>query len=218
MYPTPIDNDGNLFSAADDWQFVDPDCGYLFPWFTLSFLRELHSWDVAHWDVYEAGAGASTVWWARNCGSVYTVDTSSEYLGAISRFAATHVLTNISSQFVPPLGDFQGEYLDSLRNRPGKFDAVVVDASFRDEIAILAEQHLRPGGVIIADNYQQPGVWMARECSKYLNARYEVHVFRQEPMSDPKHHPWARVDGTAAYFDKLREGHPVWQTAYWRIP
>lgn len=202
----------------NEWQFVDPTNGFIFPWLTLDFLEYLITLDTSTWRVFETGTGCGTLWLAAECKEVITLDTQNSWFNRTRRFAKEKKLSNVDFNLFLPSDKSQdvNDYLSVLSKQVQKFDAVIVDGIFRDEVAIEAVDHIKEDGLLIADNYQQEDVWDAIDCSKFLNERYPIKVYRQSPIPDPGGHPWV-WKGNRGHFSKLAQGHPHWQTACWRI-
>jgi hypothetical protein len=211
----------NWLDNPNEWQFIDLSNGYIYPWITMDSLLFLNTLDVSEWTVFEFGTGASTLWWANKCKRIVTLDVNPVWYEKVRRYAQEKGLKNIEFHLVDltkhPLRETAcSMYLDVLRYQEQKFDAVIVDASFRDEASILADKHIKEQGWIIADNWKQQGIWDCLLCDPYLQKRYSVEVYKQSPIPDPENHPWI-WNGNEDCFFKIKEGHPHWQTAFWRI-
>lgn len=178
-------------NACNEWQSRDPETGLVFPWYTKSFLDELVTWDLADKVVFEYGAGASTLWWAKKSLKVYSIDSSSEWIGAIKK--------ELIKSWTPGWFKFVGEketYINSIRDCDIKYDIVIIDGepiAWRDDCVKPALDRLKPGGRLIIDNWQQSSVgWLPSEETQQLLSQYPVKVYPQE-------------------------GHPDWKTAVWTI-
>ena len=136
--------------TPNEWQFVDPSNGFLFPWFVLPFLELLAQWDISQWDVFEAGSGASTLWWASKCRHVVTLEVRSEWIERLGKFAESHDIKNIDFNLVEE--DYLGhldpiKYMGVLEQQRGKFDAIIIDGSYRDKMCVEALNHIKDGGL-----------------------------------------------------------------------
>lgn len=210
-------NKSNWLMPPNEWQFVDPTNGFIFPWITLDFLEYLITLDISEWRIFESGGGAGTLWWASKCKEVVTLENNKGWLDKISSFAREKGIGNITFKFVET-DKFQrpGSYLDVLEEQTQKFDAIVIDGLFRDTMAIMSVNHIKENGLLIADNYQQEEIWAAIICSQFLNDKYPIRVYKQSPILNPEEHPWV-WEGNSRYFAKLKQGHPHWKTACWEI-
>ena len=210
----------NLFEIPNEWQFVDPSNGYMFPWYVLPMLEELVTWDVSQWEIFESGGGASTIWWAVKCKHVTVLETSKEWLNRIKEFATKQGLDNITyllewEEFPNSLRPYH--YQGHLSRQVTMFDAVIADGSFRCETCKEAPWHLKEGGILIADNFQQQGIWDSKLATFALNPKFPLQVFKQSPMDLPTQHPfYSDPDGKRDVANLIR-GHPHWQTAFWKV-
>ncbi len=178
-------------NATNEWQHRDPEMGLVFPWYTKSFLDELVTWDLKDKVVFEYGAGASTLWWAKKAFKVYSVDSSSEWIIAVKR--------ELIKSWTPGWFKFDGEketYTNSIRDCDIKYDIIIIDGEpiqWRDDCVKPALDYLVPGGKLIIDNWLQPSVgWLPSEETQQLLSRYPVQVYPQI-------------------------GHPDWKTAVFTI-
>lgn len=73
-----------------------------------------------------------------------------------------------------------------------EYDIVILDSDWcnRDELFQFCIDHTKNNGILIVDNWMQPEVWVS-ECPEDLT-KYEHYIYKQE-------------------------GHPHWQTAYFKI-
>lgn len=211
----------NWLMPPNEWQFVDLSNGFIYPWYTLGCLEFLEKLDMSKWTVFEAGCGASTLWWAKRCKKVVALEVRREWRDKVEAFAKEKGIDNIEFNLVE--FDVQSDsvtkelYLDVLRNQTEKFNAVIIDGSHRDAMAIIAvDNFIKTNGLLVVDNWEQFEVYEHPNCKEYLNSRFPIRIFKQLPISDPAHDPriW---DGNAGLFPKLTAGHPHWQTACWRI-
>lgn len=176
-------------STPNEWQHKDESLGgILLPWYTKSFLDELVTWDLSDKTVFEYGAGASTLWWAKKCKNVYAVESSETYLEAVR--------ANVDEMGIYYAGTKE-TYLKFITKPALQFDIVVIDGepiAWRDDCVKPALECLKPGGKLIIDNWEQPSVgWVPSEETKALLAPYPCEIYKQEGHPD-----WA-----TAVFTKL---------------
>lgn len=193
-------------AATNEWQYVDKRCGLVFPWYVKSFLDVLVKWDIKSKNVLEFGCGASTVWWAWYAKSVISVDNNLEWIVAVKDFIKKFGLINsltiyepvfegedsLESAYVHVVDKFQRIFQRGLGDDQWKFDIAIVDGMYRDECVFAALGCIKPGGVLIIDNWMQPSVWVAEEETQNILSTYESEIYKQE-------------------------GHPDWQTAVFYI-
>jgi hypothetical protein len=137
------------------------------PWWTLPAIDEVERWIGARNGkvrVFEYGSGASTLWLARRCEHVTSVEHDAGFARATSALLARD---NVEVRIVEaerdiatprtPSGrsgyercDFSA-YVDSIADG-GRYDLVVIDGRARTACLARAPEFLRPGGMIVFDN------------------------------------------------------------------
>ena len=212
-------NKENWLQNPNEWQFVDPTNGFIFPWLTLDFLEHLTTFDISKWRVFEAGTGCGTLWWAIKCEEVVTLESGKSWFDKVRRFAKEKNIANIEFNLVEPTDDWDKSvkaYLDVLQRQQQRFDAVIIDGKFRNQLATVSERHIKNDGLLIVDNYLQESVEFVMEHSKILNNKYPIRIFKQSPIPDPEKHSWVWSENKE-HFSKISQGHLDWKTAYWKM-
>lgn len=157
-------------------------------WFSVYDLDALVSHDVPWWtfastDVVEDflrrrpraralewGSGASTVWLARRCGSVVSIEHDADWARSMRRVLPR----NAELRVVPPVDagtrltrdvvpsakrGFEGldfaDYVAEVDHVTGEFDLVVVDGRAREACLARAVGRLAPGGMVVVDNVER---------------------------------------------------------------
>jgi len=168
-------------NATNEWQHRDPETGLVFPWYTKSFLDELVTWDLSDKVVFEYGAGASTLWWAKKCKRVFGVESNDEYSEAVNRELGFPAIK------FEALGDF---YVKNVFYCHVEYDIIIIDGEpieWRDACVQPALDCLKTGGKLIIDNWNQPSVgWMPSEETQRIVSQYPVQVYAQEGHPDWK--------------------------------
>ena len=154
----------SLFSIHDAEDMMRLDV----PWWTFAatdwvagFLRSRPAAVT-----FEYGAGASTVWLARRCARVHSVEHDQRWAETVSRLVSPHA--NVTLAVVPPepgpappryrsqkegWRDVSFErYVRAIDAVPGQFDLIVVDGRCRASCLEAAVPRLAPGGVVVFDN------------------------------------------------------------------
>jgi hypothetical protein len=155
----------SLFSIHDAEDMMRLDV----PWWTFAatdwvdaFLRSRPAAST-----FEYGAGASTVWLARRCARVYSVEHDQRWAETVSRLVSPYA--NVTLAVVPPEpGPAAGSqyrsqkegwrdvsferYVRSIDVVPGQFDLIVVDGRCRASCLEAAVPRLAPGGIVVFDN------------------------------------------------------------------
>ena len=115
---------------------------------------------------FEYGSGASTVWLARRCRAVHSVEHDSAWAERTRALCAPH--DNVEILAIPPTeltsttrcrsgrAGWQthsfDDYVESIRRYPFRFDLIVVDGRCRAECLEEARNKLNDAGLIVFDN------------------------------------------------------------------
>ncbi|HJN04241.1 MAG TPA: class I SAM-dependent methyltransferase [Alphaproteobacteria bacterium] len=158
------------------------------PWWTVrasrrvdAFLRGRSGSAVA----FEYGSGASTLWLARRCKTVYSVEHDPAWAARIEALA--HGFNNVhlihrapepvardaafESQF-PGWGRTGFEaYVRAIDSAPGPFDLIAIDGRCRSQCLRAALGKLAAGGLIVLDNSNRRRYRAAIEASGLHTAR-----------------------------------------------
>lgn len=130
------------------------------PWFSygaIDFLMTFLRPDTA---VFEFGSGGSTIFFARRCAQVDSVEDDPVWAARVRDRATRLGLTNARIaqcpfNFVNPEGFEQSAYLGQVRR--GFYDVIVVDGADNDYTIRpicfrAAENQIKPGGIIVVDD------------------------------------------------------------------
>jgi predicted O-methyltransferase YrrM len=190
-----------MFKTPNNIQSVDEKCNLIYPWYTCECICFLRNLNVKHYDVFEWGGGCSTVWYAHNCKSVTTIETSKEWADEIVTYLDNTKKTNYSIKVVdvPPSAnspcDNMNQYLSYIAELDQKFDLIVVDGSYRNDALLISEKFVKNGGYIIYDNYLQfTSGYEKLPNAEYMNSKYDLIVNNHNT-----------------------EDHKDWKTAVWKI-
>jgi hypothetical protein len=97
-------------------------------------------------EIFEFGAGNSTLWWAERTASVDSVESDQKWVWQLSH----RVPANVDLRFAPLSVD--GSYARSAVERGRRFDIVVIDGFDRNSCARRSLPALKEDGVFIWDN------------------------------------------------------------------
>jgi predicted O-methyltransferase YrrM len=148
--------DSNICDDISAKQYVDPTCGILFPWFTKPFLDILATWDLSNADIFEWGAGHSTIWYATKCKSLISVETNKEFYISVKERLIEKNLTNVEFfNFCVDVPEEAPKYVSIIDRNDKKYDYVSIDGSLRNECGVTCVKHLKPGSIVILDNANQ---------------------------------------------------------------
>jgi hypothetical protein len=155
---------------------LDTGLGIQYPWYTFPFLKELSTWKVSSWRVFEYGGGGSTEWWRRKAREVVSVDNDPVWAKRYTIFLETDHDT----------------YIHKPIEVGGLFDCIVIDGlpvEWRDDCTEIAYSCLKPGGIIIIDNYHQPSSYLGEwpKTDTFLESHsIPIHTFKQQLHKDWK--------------------------------
>lgn len=151
-------------SAAGVWRRLTRDYGYErsfkmascvdvqgnpIPWYTYPAIEFLDKLSYAGKDVWEYGAGQSTLWWGRRAKSVCSIEHDPVWYDRMRPMLPDNCGMDLVTAAEPE------RYIRSIRDR-GQFDVIVIDGIVaelaRCKCCMEAARSLRPGGMIILDN------------------------------------------------------------------
>lgn len=169
---------------CNEWQHRDPETGLVFPWYTKSFLDELVTWELKDKTVFEYGAGASTVWWARKAREAYGVESNADYHAAVVNATGPKALV------ILPLEINESWYANSIKVCCEQFDIIIIDGEpieWRDDCVKPAIDCLKPGGKLIIDNWMQDSVgWLPSEETQRIVTALPHVIYSQDGHPDWK--------------------------------
>ena len=131
-----------LWRSRQEQRGVDKD-GRPVPWYTFAAIEYLSSLDWSNQTVFEYGCGQSTLWWSVRAKSVTAVEHNADWHRQVSETAPENVTLLLKTD----------DYVQAIDGR-GSFNVIIIDgiSRSRNDCAVLAPEHLAPGGVIIFDN------------------------------------------------------------------
>jgi predicted O-methyltransferase YrrM len=154
----------SLSKIHDTAALVDLDV----PWWTYRAIGEIEQWLAARprpARVFEYGAGASTVWLARRCAEVVSVEHDPSFAvvmeGLLAEVPNARVLLRPPTPATRPVVPSAKEgyagldftsYVAAIDEVDGDFDLVVVDGRAREACLTRALPRLTGGGIIVVDN------------------------------------------------------------------
>jgi predicted O-methyltransferase YrrM len=138
------------------------------PWITPNSLTALEPRLHPDWRTFEWGAGGSTVYWARHCEHVVSVEHNKDWIERVTKMVReAHVAEAVSLLYVR--GDGSGDaktafrdYADVILDWPeDSFDLIMVDgeASCRGWCLTNAMSRIKVGGILVLDNSD----WLKRD-------------------------------------------------------
>ena len=121
------------------------------PWLGFRAIKQLDRIIDNKSKVLEFGSGMSTVWFARRCGFLVSLETNPVWYESISSMLKERALVNVDYRLrdmaeAHLLPDYEDSY----------FDLALVDGPRRDLAMMTALRKVRPGGYIYLDNTDAP--------------------------------------------------------------
>lgn len=158
------------------------------PWIVPASLDHIRSIVDTQWHVFEWGSGGSTVYWARHCAHVISIEHNSEWIPRTCGKLARERLDNAAVFHVPRgPGDTFDDYADVILDYPDDhFDLVFVDgeASCRGRCLNNALAKVKVGGTLLLDNSN----WLKREIPDYERVDYKLSDLRW--IGEPEPFDW----------------------------
>lgn len=118
------------------------------PWCTYSFIKFIEPRLTKKFNVFEYGAGNSTIWYAQRVEKIFSVEHDQSWASSIKKklpLNATLILKNLS---------MDGDYAKSILESGEIYDLVIIDGRDRNNCIKYAVKKLADEGVIIFDNSQ----------------------------------------------------------------
>ena len=126
------------------------------PWMTYKAIHFLKDFVTKHknLEVFEFGSGASTLFFARHCKNVTSIETNPRWQEIITKKLAENNLTN--SQIHSMTDGLDNEnYENFLSTLNKKFDIIIIDSIKRYKCAINIPHFLKENGLIILDDSER---------------------------------------------------------------
>lgn len=142
------------------------------PWWNVAATREIADFLTARGNnarVFEYGSGASTVWLAKRCGEIVTVEHDKPWLDTFQR--QTKGFDHVSLLY-RPIDDGPHAYVEAIDEFDGEFDMIVVDGRHRSACLKQAESRLKRGGIVLFDDSGRSRYRAAIETSALVETRH----------------------------------------------
>ena len=123
--------------------------GDFIPWYNYSVIDFLNEKLTQEMSVFEFGCGYSTLFYAKKCGRVYSVDTKKDWIIKIETelFAKNYINAEI---FL-----IENNFSESIDKVEEKFDIIAIDSEDRLACSITAYYNLAKNGIVILDNSER---------------------------------------------------------------
>lgn len=96
--------------------------------------------------IFEFGSGMSTLWFAKSCRQIVSVEDDSFWYQAVK--AQSRSLTNV--RIIHALS--KADYVAAVAAAGGSFDLILIDGLYRIECLEAARPHLAPAGLLVVDD------------------------------------------------------------------
>ena len=178
FYRSALNEDG-WFLATRKNKAIDKNNNPI-PWITYPCIDFLKERIIDKMNIFEYGAGGSSVWLSSIAGHVDSVEHSKDYYDLFVENKKN--ISNLNIYHVPldskyddlsyeDLGfkraDVNNRYVNSIRKLNKKYDIVIVDGIFRVDCILESINHLTDSGVIILDN------------TNYINELSDASIFME---------------------------------------
>lgn len=114
------------------------------PWYTYPAIEYLCSFNFKECDVFEFGAGNSSLFWSARANSIISVEDTSDWFQFVTKMAQKNQIVIHR--------DLEADYVKSLSEQGKPFHVIVIDGKWRMRCAGEAIKYLAKGGMIILDN------------------------------------------------------------------
>lgn len=162
----------------DEWRFLDPETGLIFPYYTKSFLNILATWDLKHKAVFEYGCGTGSFWWHSKC-NYFGIESNIEWFDKLKQ-------SEPSLQIIYCNPDWHRLYPLYINKIAKYFDIIIIDGIERDKCVIPAIRHLKKRGILIINNWDQPSVDETIGAHRDMLLSKEHYIYNQEGHPDWK--------------------------------
>ncbi len=148
--PIELRKEGGLL--ADGWykSFTTKDSvdknGNPIPWFTYSFMKYFEPKINDSWNVFEYGAGSSTVWFSKKVTSITSVEHHKGWFESIQKYNKSNI------QIILVENIENGDYAKFIKTIDKKYDLIIVDGMDRVNCLKNSYESLTEDGVILLDN------------------------------------------------------------------
>lgn len=132
------------------WEPRNPHTFVEYPWLHVDAIAKLESIIKRTWTIVEQGAGGSTLWFAKRCKRVVTVEHSVEWYEAVLARSPKNVEMIHSTDMPAELPLCNLLFVDGCHPQ-------------RADYIYSAKQIVKPGGWVVFDNSNRPEYSEARE-------------------------------------------------------
>lgn len=121
------------------------------PWLGFRAINHLGKLIKPNWSVLEFGSGMSTIWFARRCGLLVSVETDRSWYDSVRTILSQKNFHNVDYRLSE-----KSEHEAVSDYQDATFDLVLVDGYERDRVMKTAISKVKHGGYIYLDNSDVP--------------------------------------------------------------
>jgi predicted O-methyltransferase YrrM len=129
------------------------------PWLGYRAVNRLDEIIKPDWSILEFGSGMSSLFFARRCRRLVTVESDSEWYERMQGFFAEQGFGNVDYRLRGA-----DDYTAHADLPERSFDLVVVDGLVRDRCALTALEKVKSGGYVFFDNSDVP--WAEHQAAR----------------------------------------------------
>ena len=119
---------------------------YAMPWITFDAFRAIEHLAKPGTRVFEFGSGHSTLYWAEKGVEIHSVEDDRGWHDLLAERISG--MPNAHLYFEAA----QDGYVSKIEHVGGAFDVVVIDGSHRKACLAIAQEFVKPGGLLLVDN------------------------------------------------------------------
>jgi predicted O-methyltransferase YrrM len=135
------------------------------PWMTYKAISYLKDFVKKDQEIFEFGSGASTLFFARNCKNVTSIETNKRWKSIIEERLKENNLTNSQINLMEDGLENENyenfllrhceEHSDVANQRKKQFDIIIIDSIKRYKCSTNILSSLKKGGIIILDDSER---------------------------------------------------------------
>lgn len=135
------------------------------PWYTYPAIEYLNSFDFSQCDVFEFGAGNSSIYWSSRAKSLISVEDNKNWFEIVNK--------NTKSNHTLIYCGEESEYVAALERQGRKFDIIIIDGNHRLKCTPEAIKMINSDGIILLDNSDRI---VEKECGRLLRDNRYIQI------------------------------------------
>lgn len=173
------------------------------PWLGHDMVRILENWLTPSDRGFEWGSGRSTIWFAERVRSLVSVEHNPDWYQLVAAKIKAKGLKNVEYHYCQNKGEYRGV---AAKYASESFDFCLVDGVVRDECALAAISLVKPGGIIVVDDF-----------NRYLPTETRS-PFSRTLEQGPETEQWATYQNAVQRWRKIFTTNGVKDSALWVRP